>query len=139
MSRSPNPILLFDGVCNLCNATVNFVIDHDRAGVVRFAALQSDAGRALLATHGLAGDYLDSLVFIEGDAVWVGSDGAVRLTRYLGFPWRAARVLVWIPRWLREPAYRWIARNRYRWFGRQESCRMPTDALRARFIEQAGG
>lgn len=138
MSRALNPILLFDGVCNLCNATVNFVIDRDRAGVVRFAALQSEAGRALLAKHGLAGDYLDSLVFIEGDAVWVASDGALRLTHYLGFPWRAAAVLACVPRWVREPVYRWIARNRYRWFGHQESCRMPTDALRARFIEQVG-
>lgn len=135
MAQVESPVLLFDGVCNLCNATVNFVIDADREGRIRFASLQSAAGARLLGDVGLNTQYLDSLVFIEGGRAFVASDGAVRIARYLGWPWRALRVFEWVPRVLREPVYHWVARNRYRWFGRQESCRMPTDELAARFVD----
>jgi predicted DCC family thiol-disulfide oxidoreductase YuxK len=131
---STAPVLLFDGVCNLCNAAVNWVIDHDEAGRVRLGALQSDAGQALLAQVGLTGDYLDSLVLIEGGQAYVRSDAALRLAAHLNAPWSYARALLAIPRPVRDAVYDVIAKNRYAWFGKRESCRVPTPALRARFI-----
>lgn len=131
------PVVLFDGVCNLCNATVNFIIDRDRHARLMFASLQSDAAKALLRARGAAvpeGDP-ESIVLIEGRAVWQRSDAVLRLSRHLPAPWRWSVVLLAVPRALRDLVYRWIARNRYRWFGRSEVCRVPTPALRARFLK----
>jgi predicted DCC family thiol-disulfide oxidoreductase YuxK len=135
MNAAP-PVMLFDGVCNLCNASVNFVLDRDRDARLRFASLQSESARELLTARGVAapeGDP-DSMVLIEGDRVWVRSDAVLRVCRHLPWPWRAASVFLIVPRGLRDAVYRLIARNRYRWFGRSEVCRMPTPALRARFL-----
>lgn len=132
----PGPVLLFDGVCNLCNASVNFILDRDRDARLRFASLQSEAGRALLARAGLRlpdGDP-ESMVLVLGDAAFTHSDAALRVCRLLPWPWRLAGWLLWIPRPLRDAVYKLVARNRYRWFGRSEVCRMPTPALRARFL-----
>jgi predicted DCC family thiol-disulfide oxidoreductase YuxK len=130
------PILLFDGVCNLCNAVVRFVVARDRAGVFRFAALQSEVGARLLAEHGVEvpeGDP-DSVVLIECGRAYVESTAALRAARYLAFPW----FLLWpgllVPRPIRDAIYRWIARNRYRWFGRRDQCMVPTPELRAKFL-----
>ena len=128
------PIVLFDGVCNLCNGTVNFILDHDPAGRFRFAALQSEAGRALLVRHGLAADALESLVLVEGERAWVRSDAALRIAAGLGAPWRWLAVLRVVPRGIRDRLYDAVARNRYRWFGRRDECRVPTPDLRARFL-----
>lgn len=135
-SDARGPVVLFDGVCNLCNATVNFLIDRDRDARLRFASLQSEPGRALLASRGVTvpeGDP-ESIVLVEGDAVWQRSDAILRLGRHLPAPWRWGAVLLVVPRVVRDAVYRWIARNRYRWFGRSETCRVPTPELRARFL-----
>ncbi len=134
MSVDKNPVLLFDGVCNLCNASVNFIIDRDRGGDFRFAALQSDAGRQLLETHRLADANIDSVVLVEGDRAYIESTAALRAARLLGFPWSLLAALLVVPRPIRDWGYKLIARNRYRLFGRSESCRMPTEELRARFL-----
>ena len=129
------PVILFDGVCNLCNGAVNFVIDHDPAGHFRFGALQSEGGSALLHAHGLGAAYLDSLVLVESGRVHTKSDAALRIARGLGAPWALAYyAFVAVPKPLRDAVYNVVAANRYRWFGRQESCRMPTPELRARFV-----
>lgn len=135
-SEAPNghPTLLFDGVCNLCNASVNFIIDRDPVATFRFAALQSDVGSALIATHGLDSAALDSVVLVEGARVYTESTAALRVARRLGLPWSLLWGFVIVPRWIRDPIYRFVARNRYRWFGQSEACRMPTDELRARFL-----
>lgn len=133
MSPSPS-IILFDGVCNLCNASVNFVIDRDPAAHFRFGALQSEGGRALLAAHDVPDTWLDSIVLIEGDRVYTASDAALRIARRLPGAWSLLWVFRVVPRPIRDAVYNWIARNRYRWFGRQDSCRMPTPDLAARFI-----
>ncbi|PIQ61890.1 MAG: thiol-disulfide oxidoreductase [Bacteroidetes bacterium CG12_big_fil_rev_8_21_14_0_65_60_17] len=129
-----HPVILFDGVCNLCNASVNFVIDRDDDAIFRFGALQSDSGARMLAEHGLEPGRLESIVLIDDGAVYVASDAALRIARRLG----GALKLLWpfrfVPRFLRDAVYNWIARNRYRWFGRQESCRLPTPDLTERFI-----
>lgn len=137
MATVEHPVVLFDGVCNLCDATVNFLIDHDPGDVLRFTALQSEPGRALLAARGVTapeGDP-DSILLVEGDRVWTHSDAALRIAARLPAPWRWARAFLIVPRFARDAVYRFIARNRYRWFGRTEMCRMPTPALRARFLK----
>lgn len=130
------PIVLFDGVCNLCNASVTFIIDHDPGAIFRFAALQSDAGRELLRSQGIPahrGDP-DSIVLVEDGKVFGESTAALRIARRLSGPIRLLAVCLLLPRALRDPIYRFVARHRYRWFGRTESCRVPTPALRSRFL-----
>lgn len=127
------PVVLFDGVCNLCNGAVNFLIDRDPAGHLRFAALQSEAGTALMARHQRP-EALDTFILIEGDRLSDRSSAALRVVRYLPWYWQPLRVFWLVPKPLRDAIYRWVARNRYRWFGKQEACRMPTPALKARFL-----
>jgi predicted DCC family thiol-disulfide oxidoreductase YuxK len=135
---SPPDIILFDGVCNLCNGFVQFVIRHDAAGRYRFAALQSEAGRTLLAAHGVAPTALaadpDSVVLLSGGRLYSHSGAVLRIARGLGGIWRVAALAEALPRAWRDAAYRLVARHRYRWFGREESCWLPTPALKARFL-----
>ena len=128
------PVILFDGVCNLCNGSVNFVIDHDPEAYFRFASLQDDAAQPLLRAHGLTPDYLDSVVLVEDGKLYRDSTAALRIARKLGAPWSWLYALIVVPRPLRDLVYGYIARNRYRWFGKQDSCRIPTPELRARFL-----
>ncbi|WP_201983222.1 thiol-disulfide oxidoreductase DCC family protein [Hymenobacter rubidus] len=138
MPDSVPDTILFDGVCNLCNGFVQFVIRHDPAGRFRFAALQSEAGRALLAAHGLAAAAVaaspDSVLLLSGGQVYSHSTAVLRIARGLGGVWQLAAVAEVLPRAWRDAAYRLVARHRYRWFGRQESCWLPTSALKARFL-----
>jgi len=129
------PILLFDGVCNLCNSSVQFVIKHDKNGKIALAALQSNAGQQLLKAHQLPEKNLKSLVFIENNRAYTKSDGALRASRYLDGGWKWLYSLIIFPAFLRNWVYDIVAKNRYRWFGRQESCWMPTPELRKRFLD----
>ena len=132
----PEGIVLFDGHCNFCSGVVNFLIDRDPHGRLKFAALQSETGRRLLAEHGLpTPDEPDTMVFIVGGNALVRSDAALATTKYLRGLWPLARVGYLVPRFLRDPVYKLVARNRYRWFGRSEACRVPTQALRDRFLD----
>jgi predicted DCC family thiol-disulfide oxidoreductase YuxK len=128
------PILLFDGVCNLCSGAVRFVIRHDPAGRFRFAALQSETGRRLLARHGLPADAPDTFVLVEGARCFTRSDAAIEIARRLAGAWRWLRVVALVPRPIRDWAYGIVVRNRYRWFGRSESCMVPTPELAQRFL-----
>lgn len=110
------------------------MIDRDPAGKVRFGALQSVAGQRLLREAKLPDAYLDSLVLFEGDRVYTGARGAIRLAWHLGGVWKAFWLLRVLPSWMLEPLYGFVARHRYRWFGQLEACRMPTPELRSRFI-----
>src|SRR5262245_45383878 len=132
---APHPILLFDGVCNFCDAAVNFVLDHDHAGQFRFASLQSEAGKKLLAEHGLADLPLSTMVLIDGGKAHLDSEGILRTAQRLGGAFSLLVPFLAIPRALRDPAYRLFARNRYRLFGRSELCRVPTPEMRARFLD----
>lgn len=128
-------ILLFDGVCNLCNGFVNFLIDHDPEGHIRVGALQSDAARPYLQAFGLDPSYLDSVVLIERGRVYQKSTAALRVARRLEAPWPLAYyALIGIPRVIRDRIYDVVASKRYDWFGKREACRMPTPELQARFI-----
>lgn len=128
------PILLFDGVCNLCNASVQWVLRHDRAGKFRFAALQSDTGQELLRRFGLEREHFDTVVLVDGDRLYTRSDAALALLSRLGAPWAWLGVLRVFPRPLRNAVYDWVARNRYRWFGRQDECWLPRPEWKERFL-----
>ena len=134
ISVSEMPILLFDGVCNLCHGSVRFVLRQERRPELRFCPLESASGTRLLAQHGLNADYRGSLVLIEAGTVFLKSDAALRVASYLKWPWSWGRAAVILPRGLRDWAYDVIARNRYRWFGRHDACLLPTPELRRRLI-----
>lgn len=128
-----HPLVLFDGVCHLCNRSVQFILDRDPRGVFRFAPLQSALGRRLLHAHGFADGWYDGIVLIEKGRCWVKSTAALRIAGRLPFPWKLLVVLRLVPRVVRDAVYDIIARYRYRWFGRGETCRLPTPELRDRF------
>jgi predicted DCC family thiol-disulfide oxidoreductase YuxK len=127
--------ILFDGVCNLCNASVRFVLRRDPHARFRFAALQSEAGRRLLEEHRLPADELSTVVVVADGRAYTRSDAALRIARGLGGAWPALGALRVVPRPLRDRAYGVVARNRYRWFGRREECMLPTPELRERFLD----
>jgi predicted DCC family thiol-disulfide oxidoreductase YuxK len=136
MDSAPKPpVLLFDGVCNLCNGWVRFVIARERQPLLTFAPLESGIGRELLDAHQLDGPGRpDSLVLIEAGRAYVRSAAALRVTRQLRAPWSWARVLGVLPRPLLDWVYDRVARNRYRWFGRKDACPIPTPEERSRFL-----
>jgi predicted DCC family thiol-disulfide oxidoreductase YuxK len=129
-----HPIVLFDGVCNLCSGSVQFILKRDPQARFRFASLQSEAGRSLMTEHGLNPDALSSVVVIEDGRAFQESSAALRIARHLPGAWKLLRVFAVIPRPIRDAVYRLIARNRYRWFGKTEACWLPTPELRARFL-----
>jgi predicted DCC family thiol-disulfide oxidoreductase YuxK len=126
-------IILFDGVCNLCNGAVTFIIDRDPADYFRFAPLQSEVARRLL--HNVKADSsLSSLVLLEGGQCYTCSTAVVRIARRLRGGWPLLFGLIILPRPARDFVYSWIAANRYRWFGKRETCRVPTPELVSRFL-----
>ena len=129
------PIVLFDGACNLCNATVQFILRHDRKGVFRFAPLQGAYGGRLLAWLGRGGISPDTFLLQADGRVYVQSEGALRTLRGLGPPWSLLYMFIILPAGLRDAVYAYVARNRYRWFGRRETCYLPTPGLRGRFLD----
>ena len=126
------PVIVFDGICVICNGWVRFLLKRDR-GRYRFASMQSPAGRALLLAHGLDADDPSSFLLVEQGRAFTDSDAIVRVLAGLGGAWKIAALLVLVPRFVRDPLYRLIARNRYRWFG-TTSCTVPSEAERSRFL-----
>jgi predicted DCC family thiol-disulfide oxidoreductase YuxK len=127
-------IVLFDGVCNFCNGAVNWVIERDTAEYFKFAALQSEVGQRLSARHRIDQKDTDSVILIEDGQVYTYSDAALRIARKLDGAWSAAFALRFIPRVVRDAAYKVFARYRYVMFGRQDQCMLPTPEVRARFL-----
>ena len=127
-------ILLFDGICNFCNGSVNFIIDHDPQKHFRFASLQSEGGQELLRKFNLPTEDFDSLVLVEGERYFKKSTAGLRIARSLTGLWPLLYALIIIPTPLRDLGYNLIAKNRYKWFGKADSCRMPTPELRERFL-----
>lgn len=135
MNAANRPVLLFDGVCNLCNASVQWVLLRDKQGVFRFASLQSDFGRQLLTGHGLSPGDLSSVVLTDGEKIWLKSDVPLEIFRRLGGWWKIPALLRFVPRPVRDTVYDFIARNRYRWWGQREQCMMPRKEWKDRFIQ----
>jgi predicted DCC family thiol-disulfide oxidoreductase YuxK len=127
-------IVLFDGVCNFCNGSINFVIEHDKAGYFKFSPLQSGIGENLLARHGVDRSETDSVVLIENEEVYTHSTAALRIARHLGGIWSLGYALIIVPRPIRDYLYKTFAKYRYRLFGRQDACMMPTPEIRTRFL-----
>lgn len=128
-------IILFDGVCNLCNSSVRFVEKRDQRDRFRYASLQSDVGIKLTQQRGIDTKNTDSIILIDpGVAYYVKSDAALEIARHLsGWRWMAA-LFGWLPRSLRDSIYDLVARNRYRWFGKKEACMVPTKEQQAKFL-----
>ncbi len=133
--NAPQALLLFDGVCNLCNGFVNFVLDADSDGYFLLGALQSNAARPYLEAYGADPDALDSVVLIENGQLYTRSTAALRVVRRLDAPWPLLYAFVVVPRSLRDRVYGIIAENRYQWFGKRKECRVPTPELGSRFLE----
>ena len=129
-----SPIILFDGVCNLCNQSVQFVIRHDPKSRFRFAALQSSTGELLLEKHQLNKEELLSVILVVDGKAYDRSRAALEIARRLNGLWPLMYVFVIVPPFIRNFVYDWISRNRYRWFGRTDECMIPTPELKARFI-----
>lgn len=138
-----NPIILFDGVCGLCNRSVQFLLKHDKAERLRFASLQSEFAEKVLSRHGIDPKDLDTLHVVlncdrPDEQVLMRSDAVLRAGRELGGAWTIpATIARLIPRALRDLVYRFVARNRYQVFGKSESCMLPDPAQRHRFLEDA--
>lgn len=130
----PQPLLLFDGHCNLCARSVQFVLKHERKGSqIHFASLQSPTGQQIQEQYGE--DLPDSLVLIQDEQIYTESTGFLVLCRHLKVPWSMLQIFRVVPSFLRDPIYRWVARNRYRWMGKRETCWMPRPEWNSRFID----
>ncbi len=135
MGSLSHTVILFDGVCSLCDASVRFVIDRDPAAQFRFASLQSTVGARLAAEAGVNASDLDTLVLVTESGALVRSDAVLEIARRLGRPWSLLARARGLPRPFRDAAYRLVARHRFSLFGRLDACRVPTPELRARFLD----
>ncbi|MEZ5058885.1 MAG: thiol-disulfide oxidoreductase DCC family protein [Saprospiraceae bacterium] len=129
------PVLLFDGVCNLCNSSVQFIIKHDPEGKFKFASLQSDYGQEMVKKFGLEKENLETVILIDGEKAYKKSTAALEVTRRLGGFWALFYVFRLIPPFLRDGIYTWVANNRYKWFGKKDQCMIPSPELKNRFIQ----
>lgn len=133
---SSGPIILFDGVCNFCNRWVVFVIRHDKKGAIKFAALQSDAGKKILKEKNLLQfiDNLDTFIFIVNSKAYTRSSAGLRIARYLNGGWKLLYAFLIVPRSIRDAVYNLIARNRYKWWGKRSECMVPSNEIKSRFL-----
>ncbi|MEO0043283.1 MAG: hypothetical protein RL329_2731 [Bacteroidota bacterium] len=128
-------IILFDGVCNMCDGAVQFVLKKDKKARFRFAALQSERGTALLKQFGLSTTNYNSFVLIESGRIYQKSTAALQVFKGLGGVWTLLYAFIVFPRPIRDYIYDWVARNRYRFFGKKDECMLPTPEIRARFLK----
>ena len=128
------PIVLFDGVCNLCNGAVQFIIRHDKKNIFMFASLQSEVGRKILEQYNFPLDELNSFILIENNKAYTRSTGALRIAKKLNGLWPLLYGFIIIPKFIRDSIYNWVAGNRYKWFGKKDACMIPTPELKARFL-----
>lgn len=126
-------IILFDGECNLCNQSVQFIIKRDPVGHFRFTSLQSSTAKKLLRQHNLQAD-LNSFVLLEGNKCYDRSSAALRVCKHIKGGWKLLYLLILIPKPLRDFVYKIIAKNRYKWFGKRDRCMLPTPEIKKRFI-----
>jgi len=127
-------IILFDGVCNLCNSTVQKVIENDYKNQFKFASLQSEFGQEFLKKNDLSTEEFNSIILVDGDRYFTKSDAALRIGRELKGIYKWSKLLFVFPKFIRDFVYDIISQNRYRWFGKQESCWLPTPDLQEKFL-----
>jgi len=127
-------IILFDGVCNLCNSSVTFVIQRDKKDLFRFAALQEEPGKSLLEKHNIDTSQTDSIILLDGNKAYTKSTAALKIAKDLGGAYPLLYGFMIVPNFIRNWVYDYIAKNRYKWFGKKESCMIPTPELRNKFL-----
>lgn len=127
-------IILFDGVCNLCNSSVQKIIEKDEKNLFRFASLQSEFGQEFLRKNNLSEKEFDSMILIDGDKFYTKSDAALRIGKELKGIYKLSGILFFLPKFIRNMGYDLIAKNRYKWFGKQENCWLPTPELKEKFL-----
>jgi predicted DCC family thiol-disulfide oxidoreductase YuxK len=135
MNNSFKHIVLFDGVCNLCNASVQFIIKHDKKRKFRFASIQSEFGKGQIAKFQIDTRKTDSVIYIYKNKVYSRSSAALKIVRQLDGLWPVIFIFIVIPPFIRNLIYDYIAKNRYKWFGKKESCMIPSPDLKSRFLE----
>jgi len=134
-TNDQNPIILFDGICNLCNSSVQFIIKRDKKKQFLFASLQSDAAENILLHHKYKKNGLNSIIFIHGDKLYEKSSAIFKIFSLLGMPWRLFTVFDFLPLSWRDSIYDFIAKNRYKWFGKKNTCMMMLPKHKNRFIQ----
>lgn len=134
MSQNKKNIIFFDGVCNLCNGAVTFIIKRDKKNQFHFASLQSEFARDFLSGYPELPPDLDSIVYVEGGKMYYKSIAAIKIALKLGGIYKMALIFRVLPRKLSNWLYDYIARNRYKWFGKRESCMVPDPSLQSRFL-----
>jgi predicted DCC family thiol-disulfide oxidoreductase YuxK len=119
-------VILFDGVCNLCNSAVNWIIDHDKKNLFHFSSLQSTYGKEIVARSGIQGDYLNTIILADGEKLYFRSTAVLKILKDLGGINALAYIFIIVPPFIRNFFYNIVARNRYRWFGKRAECRLPS-------------
>jgi predicted DCC family thiol-disulfide oxidoreductase YuxK len=131
----PAPVIYFDGVCNLCSSSVQFILKRDKKSLFRFAALQGNAGRQMLQEAGFNQVEPESVILQENGKIYAHSTAALKIARHLSGLWPLLYGFIIVPTFIRDGVYRYIARNRYRWFGKKEECWLPRPEWRVRFLD----
>jgi predicted DCC family thiol-disulfide oxidoreductase YuxK len=130
-----NRIILFDGICNLCNASVNFIIKNDKKNRFVFASLQSDVAKEILLQFSEKKLNLNTLIYFENGVLFEKSTAVLKIAKQLRFPWPIFYVFIIIPAFLRDNIYTFIAKNRYKWFGKKATCMIPAPELKSKFLD----
>ncbi len=135
--KQPGHIIFFDGVCNLCNSSVNFVIRRDRRNIFHFASLQWPIARQVLNKNYPDGNDFQTILYYENGKVFEKSTAVLRIASKLGYPWKAGYVFIVIPKFIRDSIYMLISRNRYKWFGKRDECMIPSPELKNKFLNSS--
>jgi len=136
LNNIKDPVILFDGICNLCSGAVQFIIRHDPKHQFRFASLQSDLGQQIIKQFKIPpGEAMNSFILFENEKIYTRSTGALRVTKKLNGLWPLLYGFIIVPPFLRNAVYNFIGRNRYKWFGKKEACWIPTPALKSLFLD----
>jgi predicted DCC family thiol-disulfide oxidoreductase YuxK len=131
----PSPVIYFDGVCNLCTGSVQFVLKRDKKKIFRFASLQGEGGRKMLKAHQLPAQNYKTFIVDEGGEIFTRSTAALRVFRHLGGAWPLLYAFIIVPAFIRDAVYNFISNNRYSWFGKTDECWLPKAEWKNRFIE----
>ena len=132
---SDKKIVLFDGVCNLCSNSVQFILKRDKKQQFLFGSLQGKYGQEMLKKYQLPANEFNSFLLIEGDILYTKSSGALRMLKHIGGWWSLLYAFIIVPKFIRDGIYNWIAKNRYKWFGKMNECWLPRPEWKARFLE----
>lgn len=132
--KTNRKIVLFDGICNLCNTSVTFVIQRDKKDLFRFAALQDPIGQQLIEKYQIDSSKTDSIILIEDDKAYVKSTAALKVARHLGGAYPLLYGFMIVPNFIRNWVYDYVAKNRYKWYGKKDSCMIPTPELKSKFL-----